>query len=180
MLVSTLSAQVKPVYFIGDSLTKDSTKATLYGVFGKLDAENLYVLKVYDFYDNLISSGTFKDDSLKVPHGKFSYYDSVYEFNEENGTYYYLKDKDRFLSEQGSFNNGFKTGRWISFYPDGKFFTIVNYVNGLKQGEYKKFDRKGRTLVEGQYLLDLEDGTWKFGKYKLVNFVEGRVRSATN
>ena len=77
----------------------------------------------------------------------------VDDFNEENGTFFYLKESSRFLSELGSFNNGFKTGRWISFYPDGKIFAIVNYVNGLKQGEYKKFDRKGRTLVEGQYLL---------------------------
>lgn len=179
MLVSTLKAQVKPLYFYGDSIIADSTKATSYGIFGKLSTEEIYVLKRYDFYDNLLQTGTFKDDSLKVPHGKFSYYNFVDDFNEENGTYFYLKQSNRYLSDQGSYNNGFKVGRWITFYPDGKILAILNYVNGLKQGEYKVFDRKGKPKVEGQYLLDLKSGTWRTGK-KIQIYTEGRLRAVSN
>lgn len=180
LLYVTVKAQVKPIYFHADSIVLDSTKASSYGVFGKLSAEDIYVLKVFDFGDNLLFTGTYKDDRLKLPHGKFNYYRSVNNFNEEHSTNFYLEESTRFLCETGTYNNGFKIGRWLTFYPDGKIFTIVNYVNGLKQGEYKKFDRRGRPIEEGQYLLDKEDGPWKFGKNKIVNFVEGRVRSATN
>ncbi|RZJ81154.1 MAG: hypothetical protein EOO47_05205 [Flavobacterium sp.] len=180
LLFVTVKAQVKPVYFHADSIVTDSTKASSYGVFGKLSTGDIYVLKAFDLYDNLLLTGTYKDEKLKVPHGKFNYYMYVNDFNEENNTYFYLDESIRFLCETGSFNNGFKIGRWVTLYPDGKIFTIVNYVNGLKQGEYKKFDRKGRPIIEGQYSLDKEDGLWKFGKNKIVNFVDGRVRSATN
>ncbi|RYF98112.1 MAG: hypothetical protein EOO07_38615, partial [Chitinophagaceae bacterium] len=140
LMSCAIKAQVKPVYFHGDSIVLDSTKASSYGVFGKVSTEDIYVLKVFDFDDNLLVTGAYKDDKLKVPHGKFSYYQYVDDFNDENNTNFYLEESIRFLREQGSFNNGFRIGRWLTFYPDGKIFTIVNYVNGLKQGEYKKYD----------------------------------------
>ncbi|RZL44009.1 MAG: hypothetical protein EOP00_21805 [Pedobacter sp.] len=177
--VNALPAQIKTIYFYGDSIISDSTKATYYGVFGKLSSEDIYVLKVYDLYDNLLQTGTFKDDSLKIPHGKFNYYKSVEDFNYDNETVFYLKQSDRFRSEQGSYNNGFKTGRWITFYPDGKIFTIINYVNGFKQGEYKSFNRSGKIATEGQYLLDLREGTWKVDRRTEI-YSEGMLRAVSN
>ena len=69
-----LKAQIKPIYFIGDSVVKDKAKANYYGVTGKLEGENIYVLKMYDLYDNLLQTGFYKDERLTIPHGRFSIY----------------------------------------------------------------------------------------------------------
>lgn len=52
-----IKAQIKPVYYIADSLVLDSMKATSYGVFGKLSNEDFYRIKIYDLYDNLLLTG---------------------------------------------------------------------------------------------------------------------------
>ena len=169
----TTTAQVKPIYFIGDSTTTDKTKATAYGVSGKLSGDSLYMLKMYDLYDNLMQTGTYKDEKLTVPHGRFLYYSYVDDFNYDNETNFYLKDKDRFLSGQGDFVDGRKVGRWVKFFPDLKIFEITNYVLGLKHGEYKVFNRKGKITTAGNYKLDVKEGVWVYDYGKKEYYTDG-------
>lgn len=173
MVYLSAFAQVKPIYFSGDSITTDRTKATSYGVSGKLSAENIYVLKMYDLYDNLLQTGFYKDENLTIPHGRFLIYNSVEDFNYENETNFYIKDKDRFLAEQGDYIEGKKVGRWVSFFPDGKIFSITNYIEGLKHGEFKVFNRGGKIVTNGNYVLDLKNGEWTYSRNGRETYVNG-------
>lgn len=171
-------AQVRPVYFIGDSLVTDKQKATHYGVFGKVSTDSVYTLKLYDLDDNLIQVGFYADSLLQMPTGKFLYYGSVDDFNDDNDENFYLKDTDRFLAAQGQYVNGKKSGRWFEFFPGGKIKSIQWYVSGLKHGEYKEFNRRGKTAVAGQYETDLKNGEWKYLTGKIENYRMG-VLTAT-
>jgi len=163
-------AQLKPIYFIGESLTKDSTLATSYGIYGKLTGENLYALKVFDLNNNLEITGTYKDEDLKIPHGVFMYYANVDMFNRINDETFFLKGKTRFITGKGLFVNGLQSGRWISFFPDGKIMNVTTYLNGIKHGFYGKYDRKGKTLIAGVYHSGKRDGEWLYenGKVKEI------------
>lgn len=168
---TAVNAQVKPIYFYGDQITHDKEKATSYAVFGKPSTDSLYVLKLYDLYDNLLQTGFYKDEELKIPHGKFLIYKNVEDFNYDNETNFYIKNKDRFLSEQGDYKDGKKIGRWIQFFPDGKIFSITNYLEGYRHGEYKVYNQRGKLTTVGHYKLDLKDGIWlnNEGKKEIFN-----------
>ncbi|MGF1922729.1 MAG: toxin-antitoxin system YwqK family antitoxin [Bacteroidia bacterium] len=170
----TAFAQLKPIYFRGNDLISDSTKATSYGVYGKLSGENLYALKIFDLYDNLTTTGTYKDEELKVPHGNFVYYGDVNLYNSVNGTSFMLKGKNRYVTGKGSFIDGKQSGRWMTFFPDGKVMNVTTYVNGVKHGFYGLYDRKGKTIVSGSYYVGEKDGVWlyKDGKTK-ETYVKG-------
>jgi antitoxin component YwqK of YwqJK toxin-antitoxin module len=170
-------AQVKPIYFIGDSITTNKDEATSYGVAGKLSTESLYVLKVYDLNDNLLLTGFYKDEKLTIPHGRFLLYNELDDFNEENHTNFYIKDKYRFLSEQGDYADGKKINRWVCFFPDGKIFSITNYVEGLKHGEFKIFNRNGKVVTSGVYKLGLKNGEWIYDTRKKEVYVNGILTS---
>lgn len=163
MLCATITkAQVKPIYFVGNVITADSTKATSYAIYGKLDTENLWSFKRYDLYDNLLQTGSFKDEQLSIPHGKFTYYMDVEYFNLLNKTFYYLKDRYRFISQIGYFENGKEVGNWYTFYPDGAIFVTVKFENGLMNGDYKNYTRKGILESSGKYVDGKRDGEWMF------------------
>ncbi|MBC7614936.1 MAG: hypothetical protein H7202_02600 [Pedobacter sp.] len=166
-------AQEKPVYFFGDKIISDPKLATFYGVFGKLSGSNTYGLNVYDIYNNLVKSGTYIDETLTIPHGKFSYYSFIDIFNDRYGTDFLIKKTDRFLSEQGKFINGNKNGMWLTFYPDGKVRSIINYKNGFKHGESKLLDKDGNTMIVGIYKLDVKDSLWNY-------YQEGRIETYVN
>ncbi len=161
-IITSCYAQVKPIYFIGDELTTDSTRATSYAIYGKLSTDELWLIKRYDLYNNLLITGSYKDGQLKIPHGQFNYYHNVDRFNNENDTYFYFKDRDRFLSRTGSFINGMQNGEWLTFYPDGKVFTSYVFINNVLNGAHTKYDRKGNIEVKGNYVEGKKDGVWLF------------------
>ena len=155
-------AQLKPIYFVGSTVVQDSTKATSYGIYGKLSGEDLYVLKIYDLDDNLTTTGSYKDQDLKIAHGAFVYYADVNIFNRMNHTSFTLKGKTRYITGKGNFVDGDQHGRWISFFPDGKIMSVTTYVKGIRHGFYGKYDRRGKMLVSGNYKLDEKDGEWQY------------------
>lgn len=105
-------------------------------------------------------TGSYKDASLKIPHGKFTYYGDVDMFNNNYETFFYLKDRYRFISEMGSFMDGNKTGVWLSFYPDGKVLTSEVFVENVLNGPYSSYDRKGKMISTGNYINGKMDGEW--------------------
>lgn len=169
-LVSGLSISAqKPVYFVNDVMVSDSTIATSYGIFGKLSGQDLYALKIFDLANNLLVTGTYKDDSLKIPHGDFSYYRSIYEFNQEHETFYPSDNKARFVAAKGTFKSGSRVGRWMEFYPDGKIMTVTTFIDGKKNGFFGTYNPKGKPIETGNYLDDLKNGEWttKGGKKRI-------------
>ena len=169
--------QYKPIYFRGENIVADSTIATSYGVYGKLSGEELYAIKVFDLQNNLITTGTYKDERLKIAHGAFVYYKGVSEFNEMNAENFVLKDdKVRFISGKGNFVNGNRSGRWIAFFPDGRIMNVITYVNDVKHGFFGSYTKKGKIIVGGAYYMGEKDGEWLYDNGKVKEYFVKGVR----
>jgi hypothetical protein len=175
-----LKAQVKTIYYLGEKVMLDTTLAsslaTSFAIYGKLTNDSLYSFKRYDIRNNLMITGSFKDEALSIPHGKFTYYSDVETFNDTHNTVFPYADKNIFVSEEGQYDNGLSIGKWIGYYPDGKIFATVNFQNGLKQGEFVAYDENGRVQTFGIFKDDKKEGEWllKRGKKKIfyVNDIE--------
>lgn len=169
----SLKAQVKTIYYFGDEIMLDTTLAkdyaTSFAVYGKLNNDSLYVYKRFDIRNNLMNTGSFKDEALKIPHGKFIYYSDVYTFNEMFYSNYPYTGKNIFIAEEGDYEDGLTVGKWIRYFPDGKIMVIVNFNKGLKEGDFIVYDTKGRVETSGKYLNDKKEGQWIFknGKRKI-------------
>ncbi len=172
-------AQLKPIYFLGDMVISDSTRASSYGVYGKLSGEELYVLKTFDLQNNLKFTGSYKDAGLSVAHGNFVYYEDVDVFNRINGTNFVLKGKSRFISGKGTYTDGYQTGRWINFYPDGRILSVMTYVMGVKHGFFGTYSKNGKPIISGGYRLDKKHGEWSIGKSKEI-YEDGVLQTPSN
>jgi hypothetical protein len=173
-----LEAQVKTVYYVGDEVITDSTLvryATSYAVYGKLTNDSLYAYKRYDIYDSLMSTGFFKDEALKVPHGKFVHYLTVPAFNELYNLSFYDEDYTSFVYEKGEYVDGLSVGRWSSYYPNGKVMATVVFEAGLQQGEFVSYDAKGQVETFGKYVNGKKEGEWLFRRGKKKVFYVNNV-----
>jgi len=153
--------QVKSVLLNAkDEVTLDSAAARGYAVFGKIAGDSVYTFKKFDFDGILLASGSFLDDSLQVPHGKFTYYSWITPENNPVTMEYTIKGKERFIELTGSYRNGQRTGRWISFYPDGKMKQIMTFSQGIAHGAYYFYEPNGKMVVSGLYQAGKKNGTW--------------------
>jgi len=152
-----------------DIITQDSSLAASYAVFGKITGDSLYTFKKFDFDGIMLASGTFKDDSLRVPHGNFTYYDWITPGNNPVEDSYQIRGKERFVSVTGRFVDGMQSGRWISYYPDGKMKQVVTYYKGIIHGAFQAFDLKGKTQVSGLYVAGKKQGAWMLDGGKQEN-----------
>lgn len=172
-------SQAKPIYFDGNRITSDKSRATSYGVYGKLSGEDLWVLKRYDLYDNLMLSGSYKDGQLTTPHGKFIFYSSIYDYNYQNFTNFKNPSTDRYISQQGKYVNGLEEGKWIDYFPDGRIKGYLTYAKGKLDGEVKTFSYKGKVLMMGQYKNNLKEGIWYDLKRKTKEVFENNKLIST-
>lgn len=179
-VLSGLNAQVKTIYYAGEQVLTDTTLAktyaTSFAIYGKLSNDSLYVFKKYDIYNNLLGTGTYKDEFLIIPHGKFTYYSDVETFNDFNNSSFPYTNKNIFVSEEGNYEDGLAVGEWKSFYPDGKLMAVGTFKNGKKQGKFAAYNAKGILETSGNYVNDKKEGEWIFkrGRKKIfyVNDVE--------
>lgn len=170
MIGLTSYSQVKSIMLDrAGTITQDSSMAASYAVFGKITGDTVYSFKKFDFEGILLASGSFKDDSLRVPHGNFTYYDWITPGNNPVDDSYQIKGKERFVSVTGRFIDGLQTGRWISYYPDGKMKQIVTYYKGIIHGAFQSFDMKGKPQVWGLYVSGKKQGIWMLDGGKQEN-----------
>lgn len=163
-------SQVKTVLLDDkDKLTADSSLAITYAVFGKLENDSVYTFKKFDFTGVLLTSGSFKDDSLLVPHGKFVYYNWITPQNNYTNDGYEINGKERFIEVTGSYKNGARTGRWISFYPDGRIKQVITFSNGVIHGAYQAYNPDGKLQMQGLYVGGKKNGTWTLDSGKQEN-----------
>lgn len=165
-------SQAKPIYFNGNRITADANQATSYGVYGKLSGQELWVLKRYDLDDNLMFSGAYQDEILTKPHGKFIFYGSIFDYNNQNFSNFKNPTTDRYITQEGEFVDGLEQGKWMDFFPDGRVMGYRNYLNGKLEGETAFFNYKGRRLFVGQYKNGLKTGTWYDLKKKVKDVFE--------
>lgn len=160
MPCTKLFAQAKSIYFSGNRITTNAEQATSYGVFGKLAGQELWVLKRYDLYDNLMLSGSYKDELLSKPHGKFTFYGSISDYNYQNFSGFKNSNTDRYITQQGEYVDGLEEGRWTDYFPDGVVMGYRTYVKGKLNGKVEFFNYRGRRMLTGEYKDDLKTGTW--------------------
>lgn len=174
LFAATLQAfsQAKPIYFNGNRITTNADQATSYGVYGKLSGEDIWVLKRFDLYDNLMLSGSYKDELLTKPHGKFTFYSSIYDYNYENFTNFKNPKTDRYTSQQGEFVDGLEEGKWYDYFPDGKIMGFRTFDKGKLHGEVSFYNHKGRRLLHGYYKEGLREGVWYDLKRKVKEVYE--------
>ena len=173
-------SQVNPIYFNGDRVTTNADQATSYGVYGKLNEQELWVLKRYDLDDNLMFSGAYKDELLTKPHGKFIFYASILDYNYQNFANFKNTNTDRYISQQGEYIDGLEEGKWTDYFPDGRLMGYRNYLNGKLNDETVLFNYKGRRMFVGQYTNGLKTGTWYNLKKKVKDvFDNDKIISTT-
>ena len=53
-----------------------------------------------------------------------------------------------------------KTGKWTTYFADGKIQRIEHYKKGLKNGKYIEFYPSGKKMYSAYYKNGLPDGKW--------------------
>jgi hypothetical protein len=181
LVLSTLSgwSQVKTVFYDEeDHVISDSTQAASYAIYGKVTGDSLYTFKKFDADGYVTITGAFKDDSLKLAQGKFVYYDWVDDVSTLGNTLPSDQAKDRYVYVTGNFQNGKKTGRWYTFYPNGSLKNVVTFVNDVMNGEFKYFNTKGKLETSGTYVNGKKDGEWvSSGGRKIEQYRNDKVLS---
>jgi len=182
--INNTYSQVKTILLDGrDRIVADSTLAMNYAVFGKVEGDTVYTFKKFDFDGVLLTSGTFKDDSLQIPHGQFVYYDWITPDNNYTNLGYEINGKARYVVLSGKYINGLRVGKWLSFYADGKVKQMATYVKGELNGLYQSYENNGQVQISGLYSGGKKNGTWALrgGKQedeyvddKLISSVSGR------
>ncbi|MGY0041432.1 toxin-antitoxin system YwqK family antitoxin [Pedobacter sp. NJ-S-72] len=163
-------AQIKTVFLDAkDQLTPDSTLAATYGVLGKVSGDSLYTFKKFDFEGILLASGSFRDDHMEIPVGKFVYYGWITPENNNRNDSFEINGRERFVELVGSYEDGRRNGRWITFYPDGKMKQIITFSQGIIHGPYLAFDIDGKQQVSGLYQSGKKEGTWTLNDGKQEN-----------
>lgn len=77
------------------------------------------------------------------------------------------------LKSEGQFIDGEKTGKWVSYYEDGKQQSIRNYKKGVLDG-YQKMDYSQLLYMEGLFKDGIKIGTWKscFKENKVLKYLK--------
>jgi hypothetical protein len=139
VITTQLFAQTQKVYFTkSGKFTVNPDKAAGYLLVQKLAENNGYLAMQYDNNNNLISKGTYKDELLTVPSGKFAYYKKQPDDNIIH-TASYTANTPLYLSATGYFVDGKREGQWIEYSPSGEKTAVYNFENGVLNGPYKVF-----------------------------------------
>jgi hypothetical protein len=160
-IYSAGNAQIRTVYFNEeDQVVQDSTEAVSYALMGKVMGDSVYTVKKFDDEGYMMMTGAYKDDSLKVPHGNFVYYDWVDVVSPLGNEIAPPNGKERFISLKGTFRNGLREGIWMTYYQNGSLKDVITYRNNLMNGPYKRFDYKGALQLSGNFVNNKREGTW--------------------
>lgn len=142
LIASQSFAQIQKIYLTKNGVSSsDPKKSNSYITIQKLDDDSAYLVKQYDMNDTIIMRGTYKDKSLEIPNGKFTYY------NKRSGAMvekmelinYYVTDTNNYIQTVGFFLNGKKVGTWVDYAAKGIKSAEYNYEDGKLEGTYKKY-----------------------------------------
>jgi hypothetical protein len=163
------NAQIKTIYFNEeDQVISDSTEAVSYAILGRVSGDSVYTVKKFDADGYLTMTGSYKDDSLKVPHGSFVYYDWVELVSPLGNNILPANGKERYISVRGNFKNGMRDGRWITYYQNNSIKDVINYKNNLMNGEYRNFNYNGKLETLGNFVNNKREGTWSLNGGRVI------------
>ncbi|MCK5029342.1 MAG: hypothetical protein KAR57_06895 [Bacteroidales bacterium] len=136
---------------------------------------NIEIKEEFDINENLIFSGSFKND---IPIGVHRYFDSngkvkssktydffgkmkadgiVFENGKEDGDWIYYHENEK-KKAVGKYRNGKKQGSWKYYYPNGRIQQSGSYVTGKLSGIWKWYYETGELLMEESYIYGRQDG----------------------
>ncbi|WPU96834.1 hypothetical protein SNE25_15025 [Mucilaginibacter sabulilitoris] len=134
-----------------------------------MKADSAWAMSQYDMQDTLMTTGTFKDEQLMIPHGKFTFYHFIrpaeLPFYSRNTTKKKIvfERGGNFIQETGIYLNGKKNGTWKS-YRHGNLEFVNTYKNNILNGRYLNY-RSGKILIEGNFVNNKREGNWNYLSY---------------
>jgi antitoxin component YwqK of YwqJK toxin-antitoxin module len=158
------SAQTKKAYISADgNAVADPQKATSYVLVKKIN-DSVYLAQVYDMQSHLLVKGTYKDELMNQPNGKFFYYHKkLVLINDNNG----LKiDTTTYLERTGYFVNGTKNGTWVEYKDNGQKDRLYAFVNNKLNGPFRAYNPLIEIVSqEGNFIDDVKEGEWNTYNY---------------
>lgn len=159
------SAQVSKIYVDSKGIfTADSRHARSYDLIEKL-SDTAYQVRTYNMKDTILMEGTYKDELLKIPNGRFIYYSKKTIPEKFDGVI--IADTNNFISMVGYFLNGLKVGMWVEYQSRGIKNCTYFYKKDMANGIYQRFDKSHNSYVveEGNYIDDKREGEWNLYGY---------------
>jgi antitoxin component YwqK of YwqJK toxin-antitoxin module len=152
-------AQIKRAFLTAEGkYTAKPKRAASYVLIQKLD-DSAYVVRLYDMHDTVLMQGTFKDELMTIPEGKFFFYRK----DHYNMKFRTISDADKpdtnnYISQIGYFLNGSLNGTWISYSSSGIVGSVVTFENGKRNGLYQYY--MDGNLLEGNFVDNKKEGNW--------------------
>lgn len=117
----------------------------------------------YSFDNHLQIRGTYinnlkQGEWIMTPNSKFKIVGN-YKDNVKNGSWKYY-DGDVVVAEC-QYLDGKRSGKQVSYFPDGKIAGEYNAVDGIKQGDEKIYHSNGQLKEKVTYLNGKENGEWQ-------------------
>jgi len=159
------NAQAGKIYILKNcKYSKDPKYAVAYDIVQKL-GDSAFLVSGYNMRDTILWKGSYKDSLLRIPHGKFIYYQKRTidpRLQEVLHT-----DTNNFICKIGFYANGSKTGRWIEYEKRGLKKCTYEYKNNVLDGLYEQYDRNLNDYViqDGHYVNNKKEGEWNFYGY---------------
>ncbi|HEY4195784.1 MAG TPA: hypothetical protein VGM63_09635, partial [Mucilaginibacter sp.] len=153
-------SQVSKVYITSEGKFSDSPpKAVSYILVEKV-SDTAYLVKNFDMHDTMLMQGYYKDAQLKIPHGRFYYYNKPKMNVKARGTLLYV-DTNNYVKSTGFFVNGSKTGKWLEYVRRGLKDCEYTYENDKLNGLFQEFNvSTGDISQEGDFFDDKQEGDW--------------------
>jgi antitoxin component YwqK of YwqJK toxin-antitoxin module len=154
----TAFSQSNKIYFNTDGkYVRDPQKADHYIIIEKLQ-DSAYLSEQYNMSNHLQKKGTYTDELLTKPNGKFFYY-------EDHLSYSKIKDAIKtdtgvVLKSSGYYLNGLKAGAWVQYDMNGNKESISVYENDKLNGIFQQFDSTGTIISSGNFVNDKKEGEW--------------------
>jgi antitoxin component YwqK of YwqJK toxin-antitoxin module len=158
ILALNTSAQVhKRFYNKNDNVTKDSTKAVSYSLFQRQPDSTWSYVKIDKRTNIPIERGSYLDEDLTIPEGKFVYYQTIIEQKRIDDHHSSIDTVFR-AKQTGVFINGQKEGIWISYFTNGQKQFIRTFENNELNGLSEEYLDNGMLFSRSNYIKGLREG----------------------
>jgi antitoxin component YwqK of YwqJK toxin-antitoxin module len=153
--------QVQKIYISnGGKYSDDPKKAVSYITIKKLEGDSSFAVNQYNMHDTLMISGFYKDAGLRIPHGKFVFYQKhSAEKSPKKITSTPDIDTNSFVKLTGYVINGKREGKWLEYLSRDKLAGEYNYVNDKLNGPFKNYYYDNpASWAEGTLVNDSTEG----------------------
>ncbi|MCC8425912.1 hypothetical protein [Mucilaginibacter sp. UR6-11] len=150
--------QISKMYLNNKAENVAPEKATSYILIEKV-GDSAYVAQQNDMTNKILLKGSYKDEMLTIPHGKFFYYNkwihypNIYDKQHADTTTY--------LEYAGFFLNGVKVGTWIDYDKNGKKVFMYTFVNNKVKGPFQAYNSSGQLIQKGNLDDNKKEGDWE-------------------